>query len=166
MASSVGYKRHSLPALGPSGDLSGSRKHQCSKQPQLNEILQLALKKQRLSHPSGYQPPAAFWDNLSKTWLTKRALRELDRRNTRAAPNPPHSLYQRVRRSVTRNFLAESKRNRQTAQDTANYLRCCNPRKVKDVKLFARHGGPDLSGLRNVCAARYLPAGAKADDAL
>ncbi|KAK5651101.1 hypothetical protein OQA88_13283 [Cercophora sp. LCS_1] len=31
-----------------------------------------------------------FWDNLSKVWLTPRALRELDRRNdARPVPNPP-----------------------------------------------------------------------------
>jgi hypothetical protein len=77
-----------------------------------------------------------FWDNLSKIWLTKRALRELDRRNTRAAPNPPRSPYRRVRRPVTRNSLAESKRNRQPTQDTAaDHIRCCDPRTLKDVKL-------------------------------
>ncbi|KAF2806039.1 uncharacterized protein BDZ99DRAFT_490458 [Mytilinidion resinicola] len=30
-----------------------------------------------------------------------------------------------------------------------DYLRCCDLRTLKDVKLFTRHGGPDLSGLRN-----------------
>jgi hypothetical protein len=130
----------------------GSRKHQRSERPQPNEISQPASKKQRLSYPSGSQPPAAFWDNLSKIWLTKRALRELDRRNTRAAPNPPHSPYRRVRRPVTRNFLSELKRNRQPTQDTADHIRCYDLRNLKDVKLFARHGGPDLSDLRNVCA--------------
>ncbi|KAF2807518.1 uncharacterized protein BDZ99DRAFT_338517, partial [Mytilinidion resinicola] len=56
-------------------------KRQRSERPQPNGISQSASKKQRLSHPSGSQPPAAFWDNLSKIWLTKRALREQDRRN-------------------------------------------------------------------------------------
>ncbi|KAK3311472.1 uncharacterized protein B0T15DRAFT_482486 [Chaetomium strumarium] len=39
----------------------------------------------RLSGPSNFPPE--FWDNLSKVWLTPRALRELDRRNsTRPTP--------------------------------------------------------------------------------
>ncbi|KAF2803001.1 uncharacterized protein BDZ99DRAFT_178900 [Mytilinidion resinicola] len=133
----------------PEQQLSSSRKRQRSERPQPIEMLQPASKKQRFSHPSGSQPPAAFWDKLSKIWLTKRALRELDRRNARASPNPPRSPYRRVHRPATRNFLAQSKRNRQTLQHTADYLRCCNPRTLKDVKLFSRHGGPDLSDLRN-----------------
>ncbi|KAH8757624.1 hypothetical protein F5883DRAFT_631949 [Diaporthe sp. PMI_573] len=41
----------------------------------------------RLHGPSNFPPE--FWDNLSKVWLTRRALRELDRRNsTRPAPGP------------------------------------------------------------------------------
>jgi len=36
---------------------------------------------------------------------------------------------------------------------------------LKDIKLFARHGGPDLSDLRNVRIAGYLPACVKVDDA-
>ena len=30
-----------------------------------------------------YSVSPTFWDNLSKVWLTKRALRELDRRNNK-----------------------------------------------------------------------------------
>ncbi|KAF2816851.1 uncharacterized protein BDZ99DRAFT_483960 [Mytilinidion resinicola] len=84
--------------------LSGTRKRQRPEQPQPNEIP--ASKKQRRSHPSRSQSPAAFWDNLSKIWLTKRALRELDRRNTQAATH------------------------------TAHYLRCCDLRTLEDVKRF------------------------------
>ncbi|XTI91413.1 hypothetical protein V2W45_1471190 [Cenococcum geophilum] len=54
--------------------------------------------------------------------LTKRALRELDRRNTQAALNPLHA---------------------------ASYLRCYNLRTLKDVKLFTKYSSPDLSDLRN-----------------
>ena len=36
--------------------------------------------------------PPEFWDELSKVWVTRRALRELDRRNsTRPSPRPPSS---------------------------------------------------------------------------
>ena len=147
----------------PEPSLSSPCKCRRSGPPQLYETSQPVSKKQRLSPPSGSQLPAAFWDNLSKIWLTKGALRELDRRNTQASRSPPHSLYRPARRPVTRNFIAES-RNRRTAQCTAGYLRSCEPRILKDIRLFSRHGGPDLSDLRNVCVARYLPACAKADE--
>lgn len=98
-------------------------------------------KSKRLSPPSGSQPPAGLWDKLLKVWLTKRTLNELDRRNTQAAPSPPGSLHRRARRPVTRNFLTESKGNRQTARYTADYLGYCEPRILKDMKLFATHEG-------------------------
>ncbi|KAK0613157.1 hypothetical protein B0T17DRAFT_477589, partial [Bombardia bombarda] len=42
----------------------------------------------RTQSSSNFAPE--FWDNLSKVWLTPRALRELDRRNdARPAPKPP-----------------------------------------------------------------------------
>ncbi|KAK0655285.1 hypothetical protein B0T16DRAFT_450998 [Cercophora newfieldiana] len=42
----------------------------------------------RARSSSNFSPE--FWDNLSKVWLTPRALRELDRRNdARPAPKPP-----------------------------------------------------------------------------
>jgi hypothetical protein len=146
----------------PELPLSSSRKRRRLEPPQQNETSRPVSKKQRLS---GSHPPPAFWDNLSKIWLTKRALRELDRRNAQAAPSPPRSPHQRTRRPVPRNFVVESERNRQTTQYTADYLRY-EPRILKDIKLFARHGGPDLSDLRNVRIIRYLPACAKANDAL
>ncbi|KAF1993298.1 hypothetical protein P154DRAFT_527867 [Amniculicola lignicola CBS 123094] len=137
--------------------LSSSRKRQRSEPPQPNETSHPISKKQRLSYPSESQPPAAFWDNLSKIWLTKRALRELDRRNTQAASNPPDSPYRQARRPVTQNFLTELKRSRQTTQYTADYLRCCEPKILKNIKLFARHGGPDLSDLRNFPEPTHSP---------
>ncbi len=134
MASSVGYKRRPSPGLDPfppgeSGDpvvddcqmpnpqLSNPRKRQRSEQRplQLNGTSQFLSKRQKLSHPtSGSRPPAAFWDNLSKTWLTKRALRELDRRNTQSASRPPHSSYRRPHRPVTRRALSELKKKSPT----------------------------------------------------
>lgn len=104
----------------------------------------LPAKRSKVSAPSELQPPPAFWDNLSTLWLTKRALRELDRRNVQAAQNSS-------RGSVTRNFSAERQ-----SQPIAHFLRGCNPRTLKDVKTFARRGGPDLSDLRNVRVARHI----------
>ena len=146
--------------------LSSPRKRRRSEPPQLTETSQPVSKKQRLDPASGSQPPPAFWDNLSKIWLTKGALRELDRRNARATPSPPYSPYRSARRPVTRNLPAKSKKNRQTAQYTADYISPCEPRILEDIRIFARHGGPDLSDLRNVCVARCLPVCAKPDDAL
>ncbi|KAA6412265.1 MAG: hypothetical protein FRX48_04417 [Lasallia pustulata] len=88
--------------------------------------LQHVSKRRKRSHPSEFQLPPAFWDNLSKIDLTKAALEELDRRNTQATLNsrPP---YLRPDQRITRRVLAELKKN---------------------IKQTARHGGPDLSDLR------------------
>ena len=104
----------------------------------------------KLSHHS-LEPPA-FWDGLSKIWLTKRALRELDRRN--AKPLPPSS-YRPACRPITRAFQAKQKNIRQRIS-TANFLCHCTPSRLKDVKRFARCGGPDLSDIINICTARFL----------
>ena len=90
-------------------------------------------KKCRLSRRCESHQQAAFWDRLSEIWLTKRALRELDRRNSQST------------------FLAQSNGSCQSTQDASDYLRCCEPKVLKDIKMFARRGGPDLSDLRNAC---------------
>ena len=173
MASCARYKRHSPPVLDPflyldSGDpvdddchmpepqLSNPRNRQPSEQRPLlvKETSQPRSKRQKLSHPRGSQPPAAFWDNLSKVWLTKRALGELDRRN--AASSPPRSSYRRPHRPVTRLARAELKKRREPTQPAADFLCHCGPRFLKDIKLFARHGGPDLSDLKGVCIVKCL----------
>ena len=64
--------------------------------------------------------PNSFWDNLSRQWLTPRALREFDRRTVwPIAPVPP--------------CLIDKKDVRLT-----------------ELKRFARHGGPSLGDLRAV----------------
>lgn len=129
--------------------LPSPRKRQRSEPPEQTGTSQPVLKKQRLNHSGGSRPPPAFWDKLSKLWLTKRALRELDRRNSQAALSPSRSPHRRARRPVTRKFIAEEKTDCQVAQCT-DYLSRCTPRILKNISLFARHGGPDLSDLRNV----------------
>ncbi|KAF2182612.1 hypothetical protein K469DRAFT_585737 [Zopfia rhizophila CBS 207.26] len=134
----------------PEPHLFKQRKRQRPEQrpSQPNETSQPVSKKQKVGHPSGLQPPAAFWDNLSKIWLTKRALRELDRRNTQPAPNPPHSSYRRLHRPVTRRALAELKKSWHPIQPATDFLSHCTSKRLEDIKLFARHGGPDLSDLK------------------
>jgi hypothetical protein len=91
--------------------------------------------KRRKASPSS-ETPAAFWDNLSKKSLTKRALRELDRRNTQAVPS--------ASRKLQKQSTIASERG------GANYLRSYDPRILKAWKTFSRHGGPDLSDLKSV----------------
>jgi len=134
--------------------LPGPRKRQRSESPEQTGTSQPPSKKQRLSHPSGSQPPPAFWDNLSKLWLTKRALRELDRRNRETSPSPSLSPHRHVHRPVTRKFVAEQKTNCQVAHCAGSLSR----RTPKNIAVFARHGGPDLSDLRHVRIAKHLRA--------
>ncbi|KAI4162736.1 MAG: hypothetical protein LQ342_003623 [Letrouitia transgressa] len=144
--------------------LSNPRGRQLTEQHPLqpNETSQPQSKRRRLGyHSSGSHYPPAFWDSLSKIWLTKDALKELDKRSTQSVPNLPPP-YRRAHRPVTRRFLA----NLKSSEATYNFLYNYAPRTLKDVKLFARHGGPDLSGLRGVCNVRNLISGAKADDTL
>ena len=98
--------------------------------PQVNEASEPLSKRHKPSYPNSKSlPPAAFWDDLSEIPLTKRALRELDRRNTLSVPKSPQ--YRRPHRPVTRRILAE-------------------------LKLFAKDGGPDLSGLRGVRVTSHV----------
>lgn len=75
----------------------------------------------------------AYWDSLSKLWLTHRALNELDRRNKQnASPvrvTPAHRL----------DLDGET--------DSFKYP-------SQKLKRFAKHGGPDLRDLGGVSLAR------------
>ena len=97
-----------------------------------------------------HHPPRAFWDCLSKIWLTKDALRELNRRNRQSTSGKPRPLSPQAARPVTRHLSAELKSKRHVTQSASDFLRNCAPRTLKDIKLFARHGGPDLSDLKVV----------------
>ena len=64
--------------------------------------------------------PSRFWDDLSRVWLTPRALREFDRRTVRPVVPIPLEL--------------------STLKET----------QIIKLKHFARHGGPNLTDLRAV----------------
>lgn len=99
-------------------------------------------KKLKLDYPTNNcSYPPHFFDKLSRIFLTKDALRELNRRNS-----PPHVQF---RRPVTREYSALKGRRRQPEIETALVL----PNPSKAHKLYARHGGPDLQNLRGVCNA-------------
>lgn len=78
------------------------------------------------NEPANTSRDPIFWDTLSKVWLTRAALQEIDRRS---------ELHQATKRSPP--DLGEK----------ANI----------DTTYFARHGGPDLSHLRNVCVIPVAP---------
>ena len=179
MASKAGYiRRHPLdpsPFLEEPGNLtvndrrmlepqvSNPRKRQRSEQhaPQLNGTNQPLLKRGKLNHsPSEVRSrtPPAFYDNLSKIWLTKHALRELDRRNAQLASSLLCSSPRGSRKPFTRHALAEVEKNHPSTQSASDFLCNCTSRCLKDIKQLARRGGPDLLDLRGVCIAKCLLA--------
>jgi hypothetical protein len=103
--------------------------------------------KRRKASPSS-ETPAAFWDHLSKNSLTKRALKELNRRNTQAVPNASRTLQKQSSIACERGG--------------AEYLRSHDPRILKAWKTFSRHGGPDLADLsrqvRTELGGRIIPS--------
>jgi hypothetical protein len=144
-----------MPELQP----SYSRKRPRSEQRLPQESSQPLSKRQKLNHSRGSQPPATLWDNLSKIWLTERALKELDERNAQTVLGSYRSLYQRSRPPVTRLAVAEWKRkeeNWEPTQPSADYLIRYSAEQLEDIKLLARHGGPDLLDLRGVPIATFL----------
>jgi hypothetical protein len=77
-------------------------------------------KRQKRSRRSPSRTPPQFWDNLSQVPLTRRALREFNRRTVwPVTPKPPE-------RSIVKGDL------------------------LKRLKRFARHGGPSLRNIRGV----------------
>ena len=96
-------------------------------EPAIDSSLLPTAKRRRLENHQRHRLPSSFWDNLSRQWLTPRALREFDRRTVRpAAPVP---------------LGRTDKNNIHLAQ----------------LKRFARHGGPSLGNLRAVSLAACLP---------
>ncbi|KKZ63512.1 hypothetical protein EMCG_02171 [[Emmonsia] crescens] len=90
-------------------------------------------------------PPPAYWDNLSRIWLTKDTLREFDRRNSPS--NRIVESGQRPCRPLTRQLLAKLKHHCQIP--SVDPLSGCKPESLKEIKKLSRRGGPDLSDLRN-----------------
>ena len=77
-------------------------------------------KRRKLQNQQRHQTPSSFWDNLSRLWLTPRALQEFDRRTLwPAAPVPPE----------------------RTGKENIDLVQ---------LRRFARHGGPSLDHLRAV----------------
>ncbi|GKU13385.1 unnamed protein product [Fusarium langsethiae] len=74
-----------------------------------------------------------FWDNLSKQFLTKNALQELDNRNAREKQP---------------SFPAQHATGTLTPVD--RYLLKCTPSRLEDIQRFAEIGDINLEDLRGV----------------
>ncbi|KKZ67175.1 hypothetical protein EMCG_07120 [[Emmonsia] crescens] len=113
-----------------------------------NGLSQHQSKRQKPRNSPISQSSPGFWDNLSKIWLTKGALRELNRRNNQTALIPYDSRCRKLHRPLTRQLLAELKKTLRYTQYNPNFLHNCGPDILKDIKQFSRNGGPNLSDLR------------------
>ena len=121
---------------------------------QLKGACQPVLKKRKIVSRRNNEQPAAFWNNLSEIPLTKRALRELNRRNAQAAPIS--STHQRTRRPATRRAAAEWKRHHSPPETATSLLADCRYNWLNDIKSFSRHGGPNLSDVRGVWIFKHF----------
>ncbi|KAI9685788.1 MAG: hypothetical protein M1820_010751 [Bogoriella megaspora] len=108
----------------------------------------LRTKRQRVDCPSTDLYSSSFWDGLSKIWLTKGALKELDRRNSRSVTQSTPQQVQPAHQPVTQISLKNSQNSHQRKQTADEFLHNCTPESLKTVKSFARIGGIDLSDLR------------------
>lgn len=136
------------------------RKHQRSEQPlpQLNKSSQSLLKRKMQRHPHRGErdrTPPEFYDNLSKLWLTKGTLREFDRRNDLSASSPPSSL-QSIHKSFNPHTPVQPKQKTLLTPSPSEFLNHCPSNCLEDLKQIARHGGPDLSDLRDVCISLFV----------
>ncbi|KAL2862943.1 uncharacterized protein BJX67DRAFT_385176 [Aspergillus lucknowensis] len=86
---------------------------------------------------TAWLPEPAFWDNLSKIWLSKLALNELQRRESSDKPTRPQ---------------------RPRSKSVTNVLRRFGPDRLAELKELAASGGPDISDLRDYPPPRNLGA--------
>ncbi|MCJ1384250.1 hypothetical protein MMC17_007366 [Xylographa soralifera] len=102
--------------------------------PDAGEPIQAPCKRQKTDESTRRARRVArerYWDNLSKVWLTPRALREFDRRNT--------IQEQEKEQNPTAKPLKIS------STDTTHLSPAC----LKNLKQFARRGGPSLTNIRS-----------------
>lgn len=78
-------------------------------------------KRRQTSDSSWDRAERLYWDSLSRLWLASDALRELDRRNALLAAENPEKIRKFEHQDLPR-----------------------------DIEQYTRHGGPDLSDIRQV----------------
>ena len=113
-----------------------------------SHISQHVEQRSQIDIPDSQLQPS-YWDDLSKIWLTKRALREGRRRNNKPKERSPP--YRRVDRPLTRSLLTQRAKSQRSVSEILNNF---SGHDLKQVKQFARQGGPDTSDLRGVMVAR------------
>jgi hypothetical protein len=125
-------------------------KRQCSELLSTHETPQRALEKRKRSQPDGSHISATFWDDLSKIWVTRNALRELDRRNDENARKvqhqTPHIQFSKIVQRASRSFVESGSQNNHIPR--AGVPQPLPLLYLKGLQRYARAGGPDLSGLR------------------
>lgn len=95
---------------------------------------------QKRRHRSESQSLPDFWEILSKIHLTKRALGELNRRNTQAALNsrPLLSSFSasspHLRKKVPRLSIAKQDQTSWTLTPAIDYLHQCGTRTLEDMR--------------------------------
>ena len=116
----------SKPTVAPDSQppTPGRKRRRRSLSPEEHSHPTYRARRCRTSNAGWHQAQQSFWDSLSRVWLAPDALREIDRRN---------------------GLLTEAHPRVFNLEDQVL---------SKDVEHFARHGGPDLSDLRQV---RKLP---------
>ena len=127
-----------MTAVAPENQPSCGRKRKQSAIEQEHSTIATShppRKRVKRRRQSQQETSTAYWDSLSKLWLTRQALDELDRRN-------------RQRASPARTTVAGDL----DLGDEPDLLRNLS----KQLKRFARYGGPDLRDLRGVNLAREI----------
>ncbi|KAH7131138.1 hypothetical protein EDB81DRAFT_131137 [Dactylonectria macrodidyma] len=102
-----------------------------------------SLGSENLSHPSF--PPARYFDNLPRPFLTRNALREHDLRNDAKASSVPVALKRHQLGPVTRLTVRQREKSYRSAKRILEQLDMTSG---ASLKRYAKHGGPDLTGLR------------------
>ena len=113
-------------------------------------------KKPKLYTSSTHQsPPTHYLDTFSKICLTKEAIYELDQRTSRVETD--HRCQGKGHRPVTRASRAQLVRDITSTNTPASaFLQHCSQNCLKEIKQFAKHGGPDLLDIRGVGGRRHL----------
>lgn len=109
------------------------RKRKLHFEPEPTSLPLPTAKRRKPQNQQRNQTPSSFWDNLSQQWLTRRTLREFDRRTVwPALPVPPSQT------------------------DEVNI-------DLVELKRFARHGGLSLGDIRGVRTVKWPIRGSHSD---
>lgn len=101
---------------------------------------------QAYPQPKRRQVTSSYWDNLSTVWLTQGALQELDRR-TSVQPQPERNPDSRP---ATRLSTRRQRESRGVIKYADEFIRECTPQRLREIRHFARRGGPDLRDIAHV----------------